>query len=103
MTQKIHGETSYRKNIQAEKLHGNGYDTCRTPGYDIKRSVVKTDIKNSDDNSLMAKAKAVKYNSNEKFLSQTILRRNCDSKKSDRHKNDISQLIQNMFHVKFKK
>ena len=52
LAQKIHGEMSDNKYIQAEKSYGNGSD--------IKMFTRRIDIKKVDGNNLMAKDKALK-------------------------------------------
>ena len=52
LAQKIYGEMSRSKNIQAGKSYGNGCE--------IKKLTENTDIKTLDDNNLNAKGKALK-------------------------------------------
>ena len=75
-------------------------------GLILKISSEKADIKISDGNSLMAETKAqissttknLSYSSKEKYPQQKILRLKFDCKKSDKKKNEIYWLLENIFH-----
>ena len=93
---------SQKKN-RAEISNGNGSD--------IKKSTKKSDMKDSDGNSVIAKAKALNvsqrciqlYIFDDKVSWQANLWQNSDCKKSNNRTNEIYWLTQNKFQVTLKK
>ena len=91
------------KNISAEKSFG------KEP--DIKKYAEKIDVEESDSDSLMITAKALKnsmpksyrYNFNDKVPRQIHLRQDSDCENINVKKNDNYWLTQNVFHVKLTK